>query len=150
MRFDLLIAPDSGKALHEIARGYDLRAELPNQLDRTRVDTRHVRNSTIRRIFHGQSSHAADDPAESGFELSPPGASLDGTRYLRQHVRLDRVHQPPRRSLGWNQIKPSACGEVAAPPRKPRHVQGDRIDAVEIVEQPAVQVLSTESRLNSL
>jgi hypothetical protein len=67
---------------------------------------------------------------------------------MRQRVLLDFVHEAARLAGGRNQVVPAPGCEVSALPPDPGHVGGQRIQAAEVVQQPAVDAVGGERRLH--
>jgi hypothetical protein len=149
MCLDRRRSPRRRKTLDEVARRYDVDAELSHELDRSRVDTRHVRNRAARRIFHRHAPHARDETLQSAFELIASGVSVGRPGEMRERVPFDRMNERAGLTLGGNQVKPPACQKVTAPAADPGDLDGDWIEPAEIVQQPRVDSLGPERRLNA-
>ena len=147
VRRERLIRPDCLESLHQIPGGHDVHAELANNLNRSSVDARYVGNGVARRILHRDPLHAAQQIFQSRFELFPSGIRTLVARQAVKIVTLDRVHQSPRLSLGWHQVVPTP-GRQFRGSREIRQPRGDRIRAVKIVKQPAIEPLRLQRLLD--
>ena len=67
---------------------------------------------------------------------------------MRKRVLFNRVHEAARFAFGGNQVIPAACREMTTLPRNSGHVGGNRVDAAEVVQQPRVQTVGLERRLD--
>src|SRR5438128_2642771 len=63
-------------------------------------------------------------------------------------VALYRVDETARFTGGRDEIVPAPCGEMAAAPVDAGDFDGNRIEPVEIVQQPSVQPIGGERRLD--
>src|SRR5262249_12843293 len=148
MRVDRRPVPCRGEALHEIARRHDFDAELPNELDGPGIDTGDVRNRTLGRVLHRDALRAGAEPLDPRLELIAPGVAFGRTGEMIERRGLDRVHEAARLALCRNEIKPAPGREVAALPADARDLDGNRIEAAEVVEQPRIEAFGAQRRLD--
>ena len=107
MRRQRLVRPDCLEPLHEIPGRHDVDAELPHRLDGPGIHPGHIRNGVARRILHRHPLHPAEQLFQPDGELFAPGVRSLFARQVVEIVTLDRVHKPPRRALGWDQVIPA-------------------------------------------
>ncbi len=148
MRRDLHVVPDGREPLDEIAGRHHVDAQLPDALDRARIHAGDVRDRPVRRVFHRQATLALEQPAELSLELEASRVAGGRPGQVREGPRFDLVNQPARLTVCRDEVVPAARGQVAALARDPRDVGGNRIQAAEVVEQPAVEPLGLKGRLD--
>ena len=67
---------------------------------------------------------------------------------MRRASAFDRVDQAARLAGGGNQVIPAPGREMPALPADAGHVGGDRIEPAKIVQQPAVEAVGLQRRLD--
>jgi hypothetical protein len=145
---DLPLVPDGGELLDEVARGNDFDAELLDQLDRAGVDPRDVRDRAPRRILHRDAAHALQQLLQPRLERGASGIAEGSAWKVREGVRFDRMNKGARFAGCGDEVVPPTCREVPPLPADTGDVHGDAVHAVKIVEQPPVEPLRTQRRLD--
>ena len=148
MRRDLAFVPHGRKALDQIARRHDVDAKLADALDGTGVDPGDVRDRAAGRVLHRHPALSGEQPAEFRVELQATGVAGGRPREVGEGARFDAMDEPAGLAVGRDEVVPAARGQVAALARHARDVGGNRVQAAEIVEQPAVEPLGPERRLD--
>ena len=67
---------------------------------------------------------------------------------MRERIFLDRVHEGARFADRGNEVVPAAGGEMAALAVDGSDVGGQRVDAAEVVQQPAVEAVRLKGSLD--
>jgi hypothetical protein len=140
--------PHGREALDEIARRHNVHARLPNELERSGIDSGDVGNRAARRILHRDACHPVEQLPQAGFELIPARVARRRTGQVREGVLFNRVHQRARLALRGNKVVPPSRRQMAALALHRRNVGGNRIDAAEVVQQPAVQTVCPKGGLH--
>ena len=129
------VRPARDRALDQVGRRDDLDPERSYQLDGAGVGARDDRQHRARRVVHGQAASLAEEARQRGAQLLPGQVGLDADPERLQRRHVDAVDQQARVALARDQ-------QVAAPGRVARHaeqLEEDRVLALEVVEQPAVE-----------
>src|SRR5205823_4307775 len=108
-----------------------------------------IGNRTLRRVLHRDAAHARDEAFEACFELVAAGVPLRRARQVRQSVALDRVHEAARLASGGNQVIPPPGCEMSALLADAGYLDGDRVQAAEVVQEPSVNPVGFERRLHA-
>ena len=87
-------------------------------------------------------------PRSPASSRSRPAYGLLFSRQPVEIVTLDRVHEAPRLAAGGNQVVPPPGGHLLAR-RQAGHPRRDRVRALKVVEQPAVEPSSASARWTS-
>ena len=116
---------------------YDVGAQPPHGVHRAAVDAGYVRDGAAGRVLHRQLP-AADHRGQPRLQLFAPGVYAPPARQVVEHVALDAVDQRLRLAAGRYQVVPAARRQAAAAIQA-GHRPRDRVRAVEVVQQPAVQ-----------
>ena len=137
VRFQLVIGPDRFKPLNKIGRSHDIDTKAADQIDRSRIDPRHIGDGIEGGVLHGDLPTASQERGEECPLLFPSEIWVRRTRQFVQDVRFDSVHQFDRLSRGRNPIVPT-------PRDMPRRIEqqhpiGQGIAAPKIIEQPAIE-----------
>ena len=149
VRLDRRLVPHRGESLDEIARRHHLDARLPDELDRAGVDARDVGNRAVRRVFHRHPPQPRDQPCEARLRVArgrhtarsfPEGGRACAARW--------RGRGPRGSPAGGNQVVPAPRGQMTPLTCDRRHLGGDRVESAKIVEQPAVDAVSRQRRLD--
>jgi hypothetical protein len=131
--------------LDEVSRRKDFDPSRPHRLGRAGVDAGDVGNRTERRVLHREALHAGQEPVQAGVELLTARVHNSLTWKLVEIVTLDRMDETAWRSVGRYEVIPAThvtpVGQAGQP-------CGDRIGAVKVVEQPAVEAFGAKRRLN--
>src|SRR5262249_12806369 len=85
---------------------------------------------------------------QAGLELIAAGVLRHRARQMRERLPLDLMDEAARLPGRRNQVEPAACREMAALAIDRRHVGGDRIETAEVGQQPAVDAVGFQGRLN--
>ena len=143
-----LLVDERLELLDEVGGRDDLVPEAPDDLDRSRVDDRHVRNIVERRILHGELLRLAEHLLDGRVELSPGAVEslLAGERV--EPRGLDRGDEADRLPLRRNEVEPAPRRHLLE--IETEHAVREMIAVVEIAQQPAVDALFLESSLNLL
>ena len=142
VRRDLRVVPDGGETLDQIPRRDDrqaVAAALANELDRSGVHARDVRNRASGGVLHRHAAETRDEALQACFELLAARIALGRAGQVRERVRFNGVDKFARLAGGGNQVIPAARGQMAGLARDGGDVGGDRIDAAKVVEEPGVQ-----------
>ena len=132
-------------------RSPDETTSTPNwrtQFDGACVDTREYGIAHERRVLHRDAPHAAEQLAQSGFELIAAGVARLRTRQMVERIALDGMDEAARFAGRRDEVVPAPRREVPAVAVDAGHFAGDGIQPVEIVQQPAVEAVGRERRLN--
>ena len=142
----LLRAEHAADLRHQIGAGDHLGAHRADQLDRARVHAGHGGDLVPGRVLHGHPARPAQDAPQ--FAVAQPPGRIGGgkARHSVQSVRLDGVDQLLRLPTRGHQAIPPAAADAARV--EAQHAVGDRVGAAEVVEEPAVQLLLLQRRLN--
>src|SRR5882672_12331421 len=92
--------------------------------------------------------HALHQLAHAALELLASGIARDGAGQMREHITLDHVDESARFTGGGDQVVPAARREMTAAFVETADFCGDRIAAVEIVQEPGVETVGLQRRLN--
>src|SRR5438874_1980979 len=128
---------------------YSVVATPSHELDRAGVDAGDVGDGALGRVFHGDAAHARHETPEPRLELVAAGIPIGRSRQMRERVALDCVDEPARRALGRNEIVPAPRREMTSLTADAGHLGGNRVESAEIVEQPGVDAVGSEGRLNA-
>ena len=143
------LRPDRLETLREISRRDDRRPALPDRFDRPGVDARHVGDGVARRILHRHSLDTLQQVAKPCRQLLSSGVHVLFAGQLIEIMALDGVHQPARRALGRDEVVPAPGGHLSRS-RQSGEPRRNGVETLEIVEQPAVELLVPESPLDSV
>ena len=139
--------PEGLESLHQVARRHHFDAEVAHRLDRAGVYPGDVGDVVAGRVFHRHFFHALQQSAQAIFE--PVAARIRRllTRQAVQIVALDGVNEAARFTFRRNEVVPPAGGHLPGG-RQPREPSGDRVRALEVVQQPAVETLVCKGALH--
>ena len=90
----------------------------------------------------------ADERPKAVDELFAAGIPLGRARKVCERVTLDRMDEPARLPDCGNQVVPASAGEMTLLMGDRRELGGDRIQSAKVVEQPAVDAVSRQRRLD--
>src|SRR5581483_7390125 len=139
MTVKLFLGQNSLEYLNEVGRRNNFHSEAADQLDRSRIDARHVRNRVHRRILHRDLFAAGERLLEEFMQLLPWQIDVLIPRKGIQRCRFDRMNDLLWRTGCRNEIEPPARGELCGV--QSQNVLGDRIAPTEAVKQPAVELV---------
>ena len=147
MRGQLIGSPRRLESLHEIAGRDDRHAAPAHGLGRSRVQPRQIRNRAVGRILHRHRRDAVEQARQRRFELLAPGVHRLRAGQGIEVVALDGVHHAARLPRRRDQVIPPAGRHVAAA-IEPRNGRRNRVRAVKVVEQPAIQAVGAKRPLD--
>ena len=143
-----ITVPVGRETLDKIARRDDFDSELSDELDRARIDASDVGDRAARRIFHRDALLICKQAANPGLQLVASGILFRCARQMVQSVTFDGVDETPWLRRSRNEVVPTSRRQMAALPPDRRELDGNRVQAAEIVEQPTVEAIGAQRRLN--
>jgi len=118
-----------------------------DRLRGTRIDARQIGDGALRRVLHRDARDAAQQFVKTGVEFLSPRIHAFRTWQRVEIVALNRVYQGTRCAGRRNQVVPATRRHVRAVGQsgQPR---SDWIGAVEVVQQPSIQMVGAKARLD--
>src|SRR5262249_28169527 len=101
----LLVVPTSLSELDIIFPWGDVRSTRAYELDRARVDARHVGIGVPRHVLHRDLLSALHETGDAGFQLLPAEIDLLWARQVIEGVRLDAVNQLAWLAFGRDEVE---------------------------------------------
>ena len=139
---DLPVVEAAEELLHQLARGDHLDAQRADELERAGVDPGQVGDAGHGEVLHGEppAGQAGEHVLQAGPEGLPGGVALAPARDVgREGAQLDGVDEQARLAAGRDEVGPAPGEHVAA---EPQRADGGGVLAVEVVEEPAVELLA--------
>jgi hypothetical protein len=86
--------------------------------------------------------------AQARLQLIAARIAARRARQMREGILLDRVHEAARFACCGNEVVPAPSRQMSGLTAHGRDIGRNRVDAAEIVQQPAVEAVGYERRLD--
>src|SRR6185437_11657925 len=147
VRGDLVFGEDGLEEADKIGGADDILAEGADELYRSGVDHRDVHDGVARRVLHRDPGGAFEHLSEILFEFLPGGVLAGGAGERVEFAGLDAVDELAGLAVGGDEVVPAAGDEGVG---EAEDAVGDRVAVMVIVEEPAVEFLIADRRLEGV
>ena len=141
-----VLAPAGFEELDQVGRGDDFDTQGTDHLHRPGIDVRNVGNGAIGRILHGDAPAALKNPRECGRLFLPAGVMNDLAGQRGEDIGFDAVGQADGVAFSWDEIVPAPGDRLRG--FETENAVSDGVAAVVVEEEPSIQALLAEGRLN--
>ena len=145
---DLLLGEDGLELTDEVGGGDDVFAHGADEFDGSGVDHGDVHDGVARGVLHGEGGGVVEEGFELLIELLPGGVLGAGAGEGVEFAGLDAVNELAGLAVGGDEVEPAAGDKAAFV--EAEDAVGDGVAVVVIVEEPAVEVVFANCRLNCL